>query len=118
MNIRPYLKTVLIALLLLPSLSAYSAGESGNRIVRYVEVTTDGDLIIEGDANFNNPDYCTNPNRVVVLASNVNRNLYYAAILTAYSTGNYFWAWLEGCWNAPWGEQYPIVINGATRSAQ
>ena len=117
MNTRNLFVTVLITLLLGSSFSAYSAGGSGDRKISYIEVMADGGIIIQGATNFNNPDVCRNPNRIVILASNVYLNLYYAAALTAYSTDNYVWAWLSGCWNAPWGEQYPIVVNAATRSA-
>jgi hypothetical protein len=118
MNIRNLLIAVLITLLLGSSFPAYSGGPSGDRKISYIEVTSTGTIIIQSATNFNNPDVCRNPHRIVILASNVDRNLYYAAALTAYSTDNYVWAWLKGCWEAPWGEQYPIVINVASRSAQ
>ena len=118
MNTRTLLKTVMIALLLVPAFSAFSAGGSGDRMISYIEVMTNGGIIIQGATSFNNPDVCTHSHRIVVLSSNEHLNLYYAAALTAYSTDNYIWAWLNGCWDAPWGEQYPIVVNAATRAAQ
>ena len=118
MNNRNLLMTVLITLLLGSSFSAYSGGGSGDRKISYIEVTSTGAIIIQSaQTRFNNPDACRNPYRIVMLASNVDRNLYYAAALTAYSTDNYIWAYLNGCWDAPWGDQYPIIVNAATRSA-
>lgn len=101
------------------SFTAYSAGASGDRIPDYIEVLATGAIIIEADTNWNNPDSCTNPGRIFIPADNPFINQYYAAALTAYSTDNYLWAWLEGCQPAPWNTAvtFPKVKNMATRSA-
>ena len=95
--------------------AAYSAGASGDRLPTYIEVLSDGSIIIEGGTAWNNPDNCGKSNRIVILPTNQFINQYYAAALTAYSTENYLWAWLDGCWTAPWGAQFPKVVNAATR---
>ena len=115
--INKHMKTMLFAVLLATSLSAYSRGPAGDRMVEYVEVLADGGIIIQGDTPFNNPDFCSHPGRIIILPENQFINQYYAAVLTAYSTENYIWAYVNGCWTAPWGHQYPIVVNAATRFA-
>ena len=117
MRTKRVIKFVLFAMFLVPSFAAYSAGGTGDRLISYIEVMADGGIIIQGTPNFNNPDGCSNPKRVVILSDNQFLNQYYAAALTAYSTENYIWAWVKGCWTAPWGEVYPIVVNAATKTA-
>jgi hypothetical protein len=94
---------------------AYAEGPSGDRIPRYVEVTADGAIIIQGDRAWDNPDGCADPFRVYIPASNVHLNQYYAAVLTAIAGGDNVWAWLAGCELMGWGEEYPIVKNLAIR---
>jgi hypothetical protein len=97
-----------------PGLSI-GAGASGNRVATYVEVTADGAIIIEAAPAWDNPDGCGDPFRIFIPADNVFIDRYYAAVLTAYSSGDYVWAWVEGCRDMSWGENYPVVKNIATR---
>jgi hypothetical protein len=105
---------ILLVSLLSPAL-AWSAGPSNDRVPVYIEVTTDGAIIIEASADWNNPDNCLDPQRIFIPQTNASLDRYYAAALTAYAGGHAVWAWLDGCAMMGWGEEYPVVKNLATR---
>ena len=117
MKLKNIIYTLVLALSICIPFAVHSAGGTGDRLISYIEVMADGGIIIQGTPNFNNPDGCSNPKRVVILPDNQFVNQSYAAALTAYSTENDLWAWVNGCWMAPWGEVYPSVVNAATRTA-
>lgn len=94
---------------------AVAGGGSGERIPNYIEITADGELVIEALQGWQNPDGCLHPKRIVVVSDNVFLDRYYAAALTAFSGGEAIWAYLSGCRIMPWGEQYPIAKNLAIR---
>jgi len=113
------LQTILTSSMLVACLAAgnpaWAAGASGDRVPSYIEVTTDGAIIIEAPSNWNNPDGCLDPQRIFIQQSNAMIDRFYAATLTAYAGGHAVWAWLDGCETMGWGEQYPVVKNLATR---
>jgi hypothetical protein len=94
-------------------MNASAGGPSGTRVPSYVEVLTDGSVIIEAGSSWNNPDNCLNAKRIVIPAYNVHIDRYYAAVLTGFAGRDSIWAWLEGCRTMPWGAEYPIVKNVA-----
>jgi hypothetical protein len=104
-----------IALVLGSTDPAFAEGQSGNRLVTYIEVLVDGSLIVEAEGGWQNPDGCMDRHRIYVPSSNPFIDRYYAAVLSSYTTGNYVWAWLKNCASMPWGEQFPIALNLATR---
>lgn len=99
------------------SSAAFAAGPSGDRVATYIEILGDGTVLVEANPGFDNPDSCSDSSRVVVEASNSQIKTYTATALTAYAAGDKVWAWVEGCWTAPWNASttYPIVRNMATR---
>ncbi len=116
MSLKIVLTLLLIAACLSSMSPAFGAGPSGDRVPNYIEVVTDGAIIIEAAPMWENPDACLHPHRIVIPASNVQLTKYYAAALTAFAGRDYIWAWVAGCRTMPWGEEYPIVINMATRA--
>jgi hypothetical protein len=107
--------TSLLAISLTVGGSAWGEGASGDRVPTYIEVTTDGALIIEASPAWDNPDGCYDPQRIYIPQTNAMLDRFYAATLTAYAGGHAVWAWVDGCEMMGWGEQYPVVKNLATR---
>lgn len=108
--------TLSLAASLCCAAAAWAGGASGDRVPTYIEVTTDGAIIIEASPPWDNPDGCLNPARIYIPATNPVLDRFYAATLTAYAGRDLVWAWLDGCQLMGWGEEYPVVKNLATRA--
>lgn len=99
------------------AINAYAGGASNDHVPSYVEVTSEGGIIIETIGAWGNPDACSNKtNRIFIPATNVFLDRYYAAVLTAISRNYYLWAWVDECTTMPWGETYATVINMGIRA--
>ena len=115
MSLKTKLAMALVVLCIGGSSTVFGQGSSGDRQVTYLEVMADGSLLVEAEGGWENPDGCAHPSRIFVPSSNPFLDRYYAAILAAYTSGNDVWAWVAGCQQMAWGEEYPIVKNVATR---
>jgi hypothetical protein len=87
MSLAKSLATSVLAAFLAAGGSAWAGGASGDRVPTYIEVTTDGALIIEASPAWDNPDGCYDPHRIFIPQTNAMLDRFYAATLTAYAGG-------------------------------